>query len=848
MMAHLKCFLCTQFFKKFDEWTYHLKFHHALYLSQTLPNGYPCPIEGCARNFTFFQPLSKHIRDKHGTVIFPRSLNTATIVEDNDCSASVDDVDNHSPPIHHADEQFAPPCAENKNSFSLHLAVVKMVAKLQSKANMNTASICYILDVLEEIFSDTVEFLKHQVQNFIQHNAIAIDSPDVVELIQKFDFGKPFADLKTLDGQIRAVRNFGSYIEPKEIPLGQRIDQVLDRKSQEYVPRAVYETFQYVSVIEVLKVVMANQEIRTAIESEKPAEDGVLSSFIDGKTFKNSQFFQKFPHALRLQLYYDELEITNPLASKRGVHKLGAFYYIIQNLPDNMRSQLNSIHVLCLCYYEDVKKYGFQKVLDPFLSELKLLESDNGVRVNLNGEDLTIRASIAAFCGDGAAVHDVYGMLSPSANKFCRLCLIRRQDLLNHDITPKQERTEEIFKNHVAQIMQIIQNGGNQNDFMTQTGVRNDSPLNKSKFFHIANNKVFDPMHDILCGIAPMILKLVVKYFVYEAHLFTLDHLNAMISSFHYGILEIKNKPSANFIESTIRYSKDHALSQRAMQMWCLVRAFPFLVCDRVPENDKYLKLIHLLLRVMEIVFAPRLTTSILPYLNELITDLFDVFHNLFPNVSAINKFHHLTHYPVCMQWSGPMVHLWCMRFEGKHGSLKKRAQVVNNFKNSPKTLLRVCQFTQSAYWGSGTVDLNRTKIESGETKKIFSTLSHMQLNLLGYSSNDDIFVTKSVKINGILFRVGLYLVTDPYAENELPVFGRIREIIVLDRLNVYFYVTYCSTTCFDPFFNAYVVEDDDDSDSALISIQELKFRVVLDTWMAQGRKEKFISLRYILF
>ena len=48
-----------------------------------------------------------------------------------------------------------------------------------------------------------------------------------------------------------------------------------------------------------------------------------------------------------MQLYYDKLEIVNPLGSTTGIHKLDAFYYIIQNIPA-YNFDLRSIHAITL--------------------------------------------------------------------------------------------------------------------------------------------------------------------------------------------------------------------------------------------------------------------------------------------------------------------------------------------------------------------------------------------------------------------------------------------------------------------------------------------------------------------
>lgn len=52
-------------------------------------------------------------------------------------------------------------------------------------------------------------------------------------------------------------------------------------------------------------------------------DDGLVEDVCDGHLFKTHPLFSKDPTALQLLLYYDELEIANPLGSKAGKHKLG---------------------------------------------------------------------------------------------------------------------------------------------------------------------------------------------------------------------------------------------------------------------------------------------------------------------------------------------------------------------------------------------------------------------------------------------------------------------------------------------------------------------------------------------
>ena len=330
-----------------------------------------------------------------------------------------------------------------------------------------------------------------------------------------------------------------NYIEPIEIPLDYRKDKTLNRETGTFMPKRVLDTCQYVPVIETLKLVLSNRHVFEAIHSETPSSFGKLNSFIDSDHFKNHPFLQVHKHALRIQFYYNELEIVNPLGSKTGVHKLGAFYYVIQNVPAHMNSELSSIHVLMLCSDFDVKRYGFQKILSPFFSDLEKLESDNGVEILLGGINFTLRATLAAFIGDTLAIHQVYNFKGPAAKLFCRACLYSRENLIDAKLDSGERGTKQVYNEQ----LEYVKNSNFSEASMTETGIKGDCCSHKSKFFQLSQNKVWDEMHDILChGVGEQILKLVLHQYVSVDNFFTIDWFKEKIHAFQFG----QSKSNAN--------------------------------------------------------------------------------------------------------------------------------------------------------------------------------------------------------------------------------------------------------------------------------------------------------------
>ena len=90
-------------------------------------------------------------------------------------------------------------------------------------------------------------------------------------------------------------------------------------------------------------------------------------------------------------------------------------------------------------------------------------------------------------------------------------------------------------------------------------GINRRTPLNDLQFFHVCDFGLPpDVMHDLLEGYIPYKVKLMLKHFIQEDHLFTLNELNTRIRNFQYGYME--TKPTVIF--PTTFSSNDTALNQ----------------------------------------------------------------------------------------------------------------------------------------------------------------------------------------------------------------------------------------------------------------------------------------------
>lgn len=286
------------------------------------------------------------------------------------------------------------------------------------------------------------------------------------------------------------------------------------------------------------------------------------------------------------------------------------------------------------------------------------------------------------------------------------------------------------------------------------------------------------------------------------------------------------------------------------MQMWCLLRVFPFLVLDKVEENNLCMDLIIYLLRIMEIVFAPKLTDSILPYFGVLITEFLNLFMKLFPHKDPINKMHNMVHYPECISQFGPLIKLWCMGYERKHGPMKRRAQVVCNFKNVPQTLLRISQSMQCAMWGNGDLKIYSVKCHGGKNTYVEHTHSARDIMRLGYAPTDVVFKTKLVYVNGAKYATGLFVCLEARQQCNinLPLFGKITEITVLKQSKVYLRTLVFETLQLDDRLNAYLIQKDEGTETVMfLPTTKLAYYRPFSAWRLPTTDEQYISARHIL-
>ncbi|KAK3919924.1 Protein HIR1 [Frankliniella fusca] len=305
----------------------------------------------------------------------------------------------------------------------------------------------------------------------------------------------------------------------------------------------------------------------------------------------------------------------------------------------------------------------------------------------------------------------------------------------------------------------------------------------------------------------------------------------------------------------------------------CLRRVFPFLL-KNVPEDDGILQLVFLLQDIVKIIFSFEITDLNIIELENLIYRHNQVFHELFVTFNddhnvetvddvddfdieeneedsidqgdhgrrriqrrrkklkkGINKLHHLMHYPQQMREKGPMIRLWCARFEGRHRIIRKHSGVQPNFKNPPKTMARMFQLSTlgSVIFITGP---RENVISGGEKQSLECTPYCAKLLQAGFLAKSQVTLAKSVEVCGEDYSVG-HFVNLKDESTAIPSFAIILDVIVKsDKCDdVFLAVRKCKNNGLSRRYNSYSISNDFDKDTIIVKIANLAHHRVIAPW-----------------
>lgn len=147
-------------------------------------------------------------------------------------------------------------------------------------------------------------------------------------------------------------------------------------------------------------------------------------------------------------------------------------------------------------------------------------------------------------------------------------------------------------------------------------GVNYSSPFNELNYFEVTKTFPPDLMHDLLEGVIPLIIKLVLSWAHREKHI-TIQEVNNELEKLSIGQNDKRNKP-VHLSEQILHGS---GIVGSASQKWFLFRILPLLIAHRIPPNSKQWNVFLLCCDIVDIVIAPKVKKENLLILDTLVCE-----------------------------------------------------------------------------------------------------------------------------------------------------------------------------------------------------------------------------------
>jgi hypothetical protein len=622
----------------------------------------------------------------------------------------------------------------------------------------------------------------------------------------------PFTGLDTSFKQVSYIKKNLNYVGYREEVLGTKIQRA--HKKNKRVLLSKEESFIYIPILDSLAQLFSNKRIAKAI-LRKPAysDSEILYDICDGEFFKGDRLFREHEDALIIIIYHDAVEVCNPLGSHAGTHKLDMFYYTLANLEPQIRSKRCAIRLLAIVKSNLVKKYGYNAILRPIISDLQKLEL--GHLFEVCGKERKVFGKVISCAGDTEGQHEWGGFKVGVGFSFqkCRHCQCQfeamQEKFYEEDFIP---RTKESHEKHCQEINDSP-NDNVRNNLTVSYGINFRSSLCDLHDFDISVQLPQDIMHTLLEGTVQYQLRHLLKHFIEHGD-FTLNQLNAAIANQKYGYSEVSDKPGP-LKETVFRGDESYKLKFNAAQSRLFLRLLPFILSSLVDPTDEYYQLVKEMIAIVQIIFSPVISQDTITLLKVQIAEHLTRFKEKFPDVNIIPKQHYLIHIPTMIRKLGPLIRHSCFGFESAHNYFKEIAR-NQNFKNLAKSLAERCQLNECSHFADGN-SASHPLFSSERKYGVLSFIDELakeslrsQLDNFGLLPGvelTNVYKTSWVMCYGTKFRKDGVIA---YSVDELlmlPMFASIKEIWVISDF-IYFECIPLETLCFSEVHQAYEIQE----------------------------------------
>jgi len=695
------------------------------------------------------------------------------------------------------------PVNDSVNSLDdLQTEAISLVAGLRANSSIPYSTIPGVINSFQHMAASLTDFVETVTEESVQE--AGIDTEMSLSLKQAIHerlqpCRKPLDFLSSVYRQDKYFENHDLFVKPESVCFGSRYE------SHSGVSKLVYDSFQYVSVLQTLKSLVQSEMYVKALLDDKVVP-GLYQNYADGERAMQHELFGNVgKFSIMIQLFYDGLGTTNPLRGQSSINNIGVFFYTIKNLPARYNSCFANVYLLALCYSEDLKKYGFDPVLEKFVAEISPLHSI-GFEANVNplGGRITVYASLCQVTCDNLALNGLLGFIeSFSGDFFCTLCYAT-QDMIQKFFRDDffNRRTISDYENDVSKLSETACR-------IHYKGVKKNCVLNRIRGYHVTENWSLDIMHIVLEGIVPVELGCILYGLCVEHKLFNVNVLNREIQLF-WGQMTVSKCEKPPTLSRLLEPGQGLAPSMKAVQCWSLLKYMPLVMGKLVPKGNEHWKFMLHLSQLVDLVFAPRFTAGMIEYMKDVIEEHLSNFSQLYSakwHVKLRPKHHLLVHLPAIVRKSGPLVGMSCMRYELKNSFFKRTAHTVCNFSNICHTLAQRHQhhflysLLSSQHIRSAVIVGRQFSVSV--CSFVFCEILCTELHI---EATDDVSVTNRLTVAGVQYARGNIVVLDI---NEVgPVFGKISTFVCSQSGEWCLVVEVIQAEKFCYHFHAHAIQD----------------------------------------
>lgn len=750
---------------------------------------YECLFIGCGRIFQQLESLRSHIkRCKYNEI----SFSTYDIQESSQSLLEVE-IEVAEPDTGLQLAQFEIVVPENPvaiehliNIDQIEIGVLKNILSMYNENYFARKNILKILKLNFDLFSSHLDFLYANIQKSGEFQTKEFILNSISSM--KMSYAIPTEHLL-----FKKLEKFGLLQFPRQIQIGSKRHAVNKNSSVKLKENKIL--VQMVDLVQQFETFFNNtnmfEDILEYLDKLNNCKDGCIYNFTQSAAWKEKlKVFGEEDDVLNLPLltYFDDFECNNALgshANKSG--KIGGVYVMIPCMPDFMQAKLIQIFLGMIFLTKDRKiTNGNSRIFAPFVTMLNKLQTD-GILVN-NPKYKKVKLVSSLIVGDNLGLNQILGFTEGfKANFFCRICKMGQKSCM-----------EEIYQNP-----NILRNELNfAKDLKTNnsrlTGIKESSIFNEINNFHVADNVVGDLMHDWEEGICHYDLTRILRQFICEDNLLTVEDFNTRLKSHDFG-LNSKNKPT----EITLDMLFKDKLKCSATEMNTLVMNLNVLIGDYITEGNKYWKLYLLLREILIHLHKKTINDELINYVEHLIAEHHQQFIDCFGYFKP--KYHFGTHYGYIMRTVGPVSLISSIRFEAKHQQFKEFARASRSRLNTLYTLALRLQL-KIAY-----IILNYNELSMQSRQITCSSKSKFSINLevlQKYNIEMEFeacYNYKWIEYMGIKYKVGIFIQIN-YNVSDLPIFYRVDNIILLNN-KIYFCLQQMSSMSYSVHFQTIYIE-----------------------------------------